>query len=306
METDIPLKALTAACAPDLLPLLGSPDATVLGVETLELPAMATRLDNVLRLRSPGGADYLHLVEWQGYRDPRFLARALYYRAWLGLDRQLPIMVTLIYLQPTDDTGDTLRHTVDGRDVFMVPFHCVRLWEQDAATALASGRPGLAALTPFMRGADHAVVEQAAALILHATSDAVRQADLLAILGVFAEAWITPAQLEVLLGRERLMSSDLLTYLMREKTAELERQRAEERAELERQSTETARLRQTLEQAVEDAMIVRFPTAPFALVDALRAIRDPEHLLRLHRAILEAPDQLSAERAIREAGNPSR
>ncbi len=30
METDIPLRTLTAACAPDLLPLLGAPDAEVL------------------------------------------------------------------------------------------------------------------------------------------------------------------------------------------------------------------------------------------------------------------------------------
>lgn len=301
METDIPLKALTAACASDLLPLLGSPDATVLGVETLELPAIATRLDNILRLRSLGGADYLHLIEWQGYRDPRFLSRALYYRAWLGLERQIPILATLIYLKPGDDTGDTLRQTLDGHDVFVVPFHCVRLWEQDAAAALASGRPGLAVLTPFMRGADRSVVEQAASLIVQATSDAGRQADLLTILGVFAEAWVTPTRLEALLGRERLMSSDLLSYLMREKTAELEqktaeleRQRAEERAEL-------AQFRQTLEQAVEDAMVVCFPMAPFALVAEIRTIRDPERLLRLHRTILEAPDQQGAEQAIREA-----
>jgi hypothetical protein len=161
-----------------------------------------------------------------------------------------------------------------------------------------------------MRGADQAVVEEAAALVLRTTSDAARQAELLAILGVFAEAWTTPARLEAVLGRERLMTSELVTYLMREKIAELERQRAEERAELERQRAELERQhageraeleRQTLVQAVEDAMIVRFPGAPFALVDALRAIRDPARLLRLHRAILEAPDQQGAEQAIRAA-----
>lgn len=152
METDIPLKVLTGACAPDLLPLLGSPEATVLGVETLELPATARRLDNVLHLRSPKGAEYLHLVDWQGYHDPQFLARALYYRAWLGLEQRLPVAVTLIYLKPGDDTGDELRHALDGRDLFITRFHSVRLWEQDATAALASGRPGLAVLSPFMRG----------------------------------------------------------------------------------------------------------------------------------------------------------
>lgn len=66
MQTDIPLKRLTALRANDLLPLLASAEATVIAVETLELPASATRLDNVLRLRSVGGQEYLHVIEWQG------------------------------------------------------------------------------------------------------------------------------------------------------------------------------------------------------------------------------------------------
>lgn len=55
MQTDIPLKRLTTLRAHDLLPLLASEEATVIAVEALELPASATRLDNVLRLRSIGG-----------------------------------------------------------------------------------------------------------------------------------------------------------------------------------------------------------------------------------------------------------
>jgi hypothetical protein len=51
------------------------------------------------------------------------------------------------------------------------PFHRVRLWEQDAAAALASGRAGLAVLTPFMRGVDQGVVEQAALLAATASRD---------------------------------------------------------------------------------------------------------------------------------------
>ena len=68
MQTDLPLKILTAACAPDLLPLLGAEGAPVLGVESLELPTTATALDTVLKLRSAQGTEYLHLLEWQGYR----------------------------------------------------------------------------------------------------------------------------------------------------------------------------------------------------------------------------------------------
>lgn len=43
MQTDIPLKRLTELRAADFLPLWGFPDATLLDVETLELPL--ARLD---------------------------------------------------------------------------------------------------------------------------------------------------------------------------------------------------------------------------------------------------------------------
>jgi hypothetical protein len=52
-----------------LLPLLGLLAATLLRVERRALPASATRLDPVVRVRSPQGQDYLHIVAWQGYPD---------------------------------------------------------------------------------------------------------------------------------------------------------------------------------------------------------------------------------------------
>lgn len=136
METDIPLKTLTQICAPDLLPLLAIPDAEVLGVESLELPATATRLDNLLRLRASTGQYFVLLVEWQGYRDLRFLWRVLDYLAWLGLhcdDETVAIAVVLVYLHPADDVGETLRQEIAGRVNWSVTFPCVRLWEEDAA-----------------------------------------------------------------------------------------------------------------------------------------------------------------------------
>ena len=50
----------------------------------------------MLHLRSPLGTEYLHLVEWQGYHDPRFLQRVLYYWIWLILNRTLPVLVTIV------------------------------------------------------------------------------------------------------------------------------------------------------------------------------------------------------------------
>jgi|GEM_PF-456122 len=350
METDIPLKALTVACARDLLSLFGSPGAEVIGVESLELPATSARVDSLLRLRSAGGTEYLHLVEWQGYRDPSFLRRALYYWAWLTLHQDLPVRLTLIYLKPGDDTGSTFRHVVDGEEFLSVPFRCVRLWQHDAAAALASGLIGLIVLSPLMAGATPAVVEEAATLVLRTEPDVARQAELLNILGIFAEPLIHAEGFIQMIGRERLMESRLMELLMQDKLAELDQQREAERAQLEtaRQAerallqTEMARreaLLQTelaqrdaevaqlaMERQTElaqreaerhaerahalrgmgqavllDAIAARFPAAPLALATIIRDLRDPDTLLRLHRVVLQAPDEASAEQAIREA-----
>ena len=341
METDIPLKALTAACARDLLSLFGSPGAEVIGVESPELPATSTRVDSLLRLRSLGGIEYLHLVEWQGYRDPSFLRRALYYWAWLTLYQELPVRLTLVYLKPGDYTGSTFRHVVDGEEFLSVPFRCVRLWEQDAAAALAS---------PLMTGATPAMIEEAATLVLRAEPERARQAELLNILGIFAEPLVRAEGFIQMIGRERLMESRLMELLMQDKLAELDQQWEAERAQLEavrqaeraqleaRRQAERALLQLELAQreaglaqlAVErqtesaqreaerqaerahalqgmgqavllDTMAARFPAAPLAMATIIRDLRDPDTLLRLHSAVLQAPDEASAEQAIREA-----
>jgi len=69
VKTDIPLTRLMALRGADLLPLLGLPAATLLRVERRALPAGDTRLDPVVRVRSPQEQDYLHIVAWQGYPD---------------------------------------------------------------------------------------------------------------------------------------------------------------------------------------------------------------------------------------------
>src|SRR6266536_2677952 len=104
----------------------------------------------------------------------------------------------------------------------MMPWRmpCVRLWEQDATAALASGNLGLTVLSPLMRNATEALVEQAITTVMSAAA-LPQQADLLSILGVFAEPLIDHERFVRIVGREKLMASDLLTYLMEEKLAEL-------------------------------------------------------------------------------------
>jgi hypothetical protein len=282
VQTDIPLKRLTTLRAHDLLTLLATADTTVVAVETLELPASATRLDNVLRLRSAGGQEYLHVVEWQGYPDTDVLWRLAGYLAWLGQRyRDHAVVGTVIYLNPADDAGDRILQTVDGRELLDWPVPVVRLWELDAQAAAEQESIGLAVLSPLMRGATAALVEQVIVLLLD-KAPLEQQADLLSILGVFAEPLIDSQAFVRLVGKEKLMASDLITYLVDEKVAELMEQKL-------------AAVLRTLQDAVEDAVILRFPNTPAALVRKIRSLTDLEQLAALQRDLLRAPDQAAAE-----------
>jgi hypothetical protein len=287
MRTDIPLKTLTTLRAADLLPLLGTPDVTLLRVQTLELPAAATRLDTILRLRSPAGQEYLHILEWQGYPDPVVLWRVLGYLAWVKQqNRRVVVVCTIIYLTPDCDAGDTLVQTLDGVEVQRWSLACIRLWQQDAATAVASQRPGLAVLSPLMQHSSGALVEQAARLVMERAPQP-QQADLLSILGVFAEPLIDSRTFVRFVGRERLMESDLLTYLMQEKTEELKTQlKTQYLAEGLQQGIEQGI--EHMQQALEAAFISRFPDAPVSYVADIRRITEPAHLHRLLVALVQA------------------
>ena len=347
MQTDIPLKRLTAICAADLLPLLGAAGMELVRVGVLELPQTAAALDTVLWLRDGRGRVHLHLVEWQGYRDPLFLWRLMGYLSWVGLHHpERPITITPIYLRPGDDVGSSLRQGLEGElESWGIAFTCVRLWQQDAEAAVASGAVGLAVLSPLMGGATGALVERAAALVLGQGAAEPRRANLLTILGVFAEPLVGRDRFVRMIGREQLMASDLLSYLMEEKLAELEQERARERealaaerarerdaftAQREALAAERAALEQavaaeraTLEQAVaaerqqvrlersftrvvEDAVVARFPSTPVALVSAIRRIHDTEVLDRLLQAVLDAPDQQGVEQLLRDAASAAR
>ncbi len=77
------------------------------------------------------------------------------------------------------------------------------------------------------------------------------------------------------------MGSDLISYLVDEKVAELEQKLA-------------AMLR-TVQNGVEDAVILRFPNTPAVLVRHIRSLTDLNQLAALQRAVLRAPDQPAVE-----------
>ncbi|MCG8350642.1 MAG: hypothetical protein MI924_22970 [Chloroflexales bacterium] len=280
MRTDIPLKRLLLLRGTDLLPLFAAPLTTVLRVESLELPANNARLDTVFYLRSAGGQEYIHVIEWQGYHDPAVLWRMASYLAWLGQRHpKTAILGTLVYLAPAYDVGDTLTQTIDGQVVQTWQMDCLRLWEYDASDALQSGNLGLTILSPLMRHTSRQSIEQAIGLVVQ-QAPVPQQADLLSILGIFAEPVIAPDQFVQLVGRERLMSSDLVSYLVEEQMAEM---------------------RTEFQQALADTIIKRFPQAPIALMDNIRRIKQPSQLRTLITAVLEATDLNEVEQLLKQA-----
>jgi hypothetical protein len=321
MKTDIPLKRLTALRTTDLIPLLGLPVAGVQAVSIPELPMQKKYLDILLRVRSPQGQEYLHLLEWQGYYDAAALWRLASYMGLLGQDEpHMTIIGTIVYLKPADDTGDTLTMAIDGQVQHQWPFRCVRLWEQDAATAVATGNLALTTLSPLMHGADIMLVEQAARTLL-TTAPLPQQADLLAILGVFAAPIMAPTRFINLVTREKLMSSDLIEYLAKDIIAEQEAKQeakwqaqeakwqaqeakwqarmAETEARL--QTEQTARLLQTERETLEALLALRFPEAPMRLTNLIRKITDVTRLQALRADIPDVPDLPTLEQRLRDA-----
>ncbi len=300
MKSDIPLKRLTALRGADFLPLLGFPDATLVEVVSRELPSSATRLDTLLRLRSVHGQQFLHLLEWQHYPDPLILWRTVGYLAWIGQhEPDTSVLGTIAYLHPAADMGDSLIQRIDGQIVRNWHIGSIRLWEQDAQVALATTNIGLAVLSPLMQNASPSLIEAAAQIVLtHAP--ALQQSDLLSILGVFAEPLYDAYRFTNFIGRDRLMSSGLFEYLMKEREAEWQEREAEWQERTEIIQREAIR---SLQQILVETILLRFPTAPMALTRDIQQIQRSDALSHLIIAVQQAPDLDRVAQLLREAAS---
>ena len=326
MKTDIPLKVLTMQHGKDLLPLFGMPDAELLRVETLELPATRTRLDNVLHIRSPKGQEYLLVVEWQGYADKAILWRLTSYLAWLALRYpDKTVLGTVVYLAPAYDMGDTLRQWIDDQLVYHCQLASVKLWQQDAQAALASGNLGLCALSPLMAGASEQVVLQALDTILR-TATPPQQSNLLSILTTFSEPWVSTEHILRLVGKERLMESKIWNTLLAEALEETKTEfaqklasiEAERKAEVEERTAEVEEYKAEVEeykaqaeqatklhmndmqQALENALITRFPQAPVRLMRDIRQLSQSSQFNDLIIALVAVQDVEEFEHKLQE------
>ncbi|MFP4440068.1 MAG: hypothetical protein ACLFVO_22770 [Chloroflexaceae bacterium] len=156
-------------------------------------------------------------------------------------------------------------------------------------------------------------MEQAARTLLTAAPPP-QQADLLAILGVFAAPIMAPTLFINLVTKEKLMSSDLIEYLAKDIIAEqeakwqtrleTERQTLEARLEAEREArleTERAARLQTERETVASMVSLRFPDAPMRLINVIWRITDVSKLQTLRAAIPDVPDLTTLEQQLRDA-----
>jgi hypothetical protein len=111
-----------------------------------------------------------------------------------------------------------------------------------------------------------------------------QQADLLVILGVFGAPWIPAERFVRLVGKEQLMTSDLVSYLMEEQVAERESRYVEE-----------------LQHTLEATIAARFPQAPLGFALTIHQISRPDDLHRLIVAVVRASDLATVEQELNAA-----
>ena len=121
------------------------------------------------------------------------------------------MLTTVVYLFPPGPRERELVFRVGfaGRAVNEWRFDVVRLWEEDAGEALASGAPGLLALVPLMSGGgDLEAIERAARGIERALPQE-RSPDAEAILLLLAGRYYTVEELTRVVGREKMIQSSV-------------------------------------------------------------------------------------------------
>ncbi len=273
---------------------------TLLRADTLELATRALRYDLILHLRTAGGYEFLLMVEWQGSTNTELLWRTMRYLAELAEQRPIrPVLGVVIYLEPDDDVGDRLAQELEGvRGAWSFQIDTIRLWELEAAAYVTAG-PGLAVLSPLMRGASIDTVFAVAERVID-EAGIEEQSELLNMLSVFSERFIDPTQFIALVGKERLMRSGVFNILAEEVAAE---RVAAREVELRREA-DLAR-RETAERvAAREAELCR--EADLARREAAErvAAREAELRREAEQARHEAAEQ--AEQAKHEAAEQAR
>jgi predicted transposase YdaD len=269
MKTDIPLKEAYRIRPRDLLPLTGDAGATVLSAKSVPLPQSKREVDFVMRLRR-GGEEYLRHIEFQARHRGDLALRFFGYAAALAVRSRLPVLTTVIYVQPSAPRELSYRPVVGGRVSNVWHFSVVRLWELSPRELLALG-PGGAALVPLSSGASLSLVA-AASRRIQREAPREGQPDLLAILQAFAEGRYTARQLARVIPEEVVMASGLFEKAV-------EKGKAEGRAEGQAEGRKQGRAEEARQTCLQVAQTLH-PAVAGRLVPVIEACSEPSRLRR--------------------------
>jgi hypothetical protein len=212
---DLTLKRLLRACPDDLLSLLpGVRHGRPLRLLDKEFPppvALPRALDGCVEVAEPGEDGTVLHVEFEA--EPRSdTGRRVFEHcvlAHLGLGR--PIRPVVFYLSPAPDGRRPLAGygwAADDRDVLLLRFETVCLWELSAADLLARAVPALWTLTGLCGGALPADVGRALRQIAAAVPDARTRRELEAVTLILARRRFAAQDLSELVPSEVLMESE--------------------------------------------------------------------------------------------------
>ena len=210
MDTDVTLKVLFQKYASDLLGLTGDEGAAALSADAVELQAVKRAVDCVVKLRRGTEVYYRH-IEFQARPAADMAERCFRYNSQLLLQLGAPVLTTVVYLFPPGPRESELvyRVVVGGKEINAWRFGVGRLWEVEAAEALASGAPGLLALVPMMSGGDRLEVIERAARSIERALPEERGSDAERILLLLAARRYTVEELARIIGRERMLDDIL-------------------------------------------------------------------------------------------------
>lgn len=84
----------------DLLSVCDDPQGSVVSARVVELTASRRAVDTVLRVRRPGGEEYLRHIEFEGRYRLGLELRLFEYAARLAVQFRLPVATTVMFLRP--------------------------------------------------------------------------------------------------------------------------------------------------------------------------------------------------------------
>jgi predicted transposase YdaD len=166
----------------ELLRLIGAPVRVVQILDSV-LPAGELRTDGLLLVEGEGEKFILH-IEFMTCVERNMAERIFFYQSRIFQRYKKPIRSVVVYLtepSPQTEIATELRLAVEGRDVTIIRFDVVCLWEIEPDRVQFTKHPARLALAPLMKGVQANELEELAELATTGPWDERTKRDLVAM-----------------------------------------------------------------------------------------------------------------------------